>query len=67
MRRIHDQDIHTGLNQCRNPVIGFVAGAHTGAHHQLPGRILASVGVGLGVVDVLDRDHAAQAKVVVHD
>ena len=65
--RIDDDDVDTGLHQCRDAVIGVSTGAHRSPGSELAALILAGVGIGLGLGDVLDGHHALQLELVVDE
>src|SRR5690606_30442245 len=67
VRGVHDQHVHAGGHQRLDALLGVAAHAHRGADHQPAVRVLGGVGVVGLLLDVLDRDHAAQLEVVVDD
>ena len=62
---IDDDDIDAGLDQRGNALVGPFANADSGTDAQTFVRILARVGKLIRLLNVLDRDHAAQLEVVV--
>src|SRR5690606_2207256 len=67
MRGIDDDDIDACGNQLLDTFLGAVTYANRGADAQLAVRILAGIGVGCVLVDVLDGHQAAQFELIVHD
>ena len=66
MRGIDDQDIHAGVHQRGDPFFGIPGRPHGSTDPQRPQFIFRSQGIIGGLLEVLGRDHPAQAKVVVH-
>ncbi len=66
MGGIHNQHVHACSNQCLDPLVGIGTGPHRGTHPKPPVAVLAGQGKTLCLVEVLDRDHPTQAKVVVY-
>ena len=66
VRRVHDNDVHAGLEQFGNP-FGIIAHADRCADPQPAQLVLAGIRVLDLLLDVLDRDQAAEAEILVHD
>ena len=65
MRRIDDDDVDAGLDEGRGALIG--GRADRGADTQTAVFVLAGLRLVGRLLDVLDRDHATQAEIVVDD
>ena len=61
---VHDDDVHAGLDQRVDAIVGVVAGAHGRADTQRTALILAGARVVLCFLEILRSDHAFQFEAV---
>ena len=67
MGRVDDDHVHFGIDQRFGPFETLVANSGCCGNAQAPGRILGCIGIGHGLLDILDCDQTNAAPVIIHN
>jgi hypothetical protein len=67
VRRVDDHDVHAGVNELGDALVGVDRRADRGADAQRAACVLACVWIVVRLLNVFHRDHAAQPERLVDD